>query len=401
MADGDENGKVIGISISDPTQIKPLKNWLSENGLLHTDIKISRNDDDNFVIPLSCSKNRIPRDIAAADYQLVSINNIPKASPLPISKWSLYPPMVLLPSNSPTTDFSQSDIDRILKQFGGGRDRISHIAKNSPISDKTDVVRKPRIVPVHGDFGPIPTEQSIVSPTEEDFENAFWVQSTQNNIIQCWAPQYTMFSRGNIHEKTRVLTSFSSQAPIENNTIIDMYAGIGYFTLAYAAHRPSRIYCWELNPWSVRGLIKGARSNGYSIRLIRHGEEYVEVPEEDFIIVFLEDNKHAIDRMRHLVSSQPPAPLSHINLGLLPDCKLSWEDSLQIAQLLNRQNDKCIIHIHENVSNDALLTYPKDTLSKLHSICPTLSIKYLHLEKIKTFAPGIWHICTDYEIIKI
>ena len=38
----------------------------------------------------------------------------------------------------------------------------------------------------------------------------------------------------------------------------DLYAGIGYFAFSYAKAGVGKVLCWEINPWSVDGLRRGA-----------------------------------------------------------------------------------------------------------------------------------------------
>ncbi|KAK6858721.1 S-adenosyl-L-methionine-dependent methyltransferase [Apiospora arundinis] len=83
-----------------------------------------------------------------------------------------------------------------------------------------------------------------------------------------------MFRRGNIKEKARVLSFHEPTDPslhhramslgeLCNKWAVDMYAGIGYFVFSYA-ELGMRVLCWELNPWSVEGLRRGALANGWS-----------------------------------------------------------------------------------------------------------------------------------------
>lgn len=145
-------------------------------------------------------------------------------------RWTLYPPLIMLPPGSFSvgwtrllavsfrgdTDFLWLDI---LKAFSTERVRYTHIAVNKGIPlDNADaasnIIRAPSSELQHlcGNFGPDieasrfylpPDSQELIG--QEDFEDAFWVKSRQNGLVQCWAPRWTMFSRGNVKEKARVL----------------------------------------------------------------------------------------------------------------------------------------------------------------------------------------------------
>ncbi|KAF8001153.1 hypothetical protein HF325_004942 [Metschnikowia pulcherrima] len=138
----------------------------------------------------------------------------------------------------------------IAKAFTG---KFTHFAINKPIIED-DVMRRPfNLIPLWGDFGPEPTPDLYSNPSESDLRNAFWCNAVQNGIRQTWAPRYTMFSRGNIKEKKRILDSYTS---LHGKTVLDMYAGIGYFTLSYLSNGAT-VFCWEINPWSIEGLVRG------------------------------------------------------------------------------------------------------------------------------------------------
>ena len=56
-----------------------------------------------------------------------------------------------------------------------------------------------------------------------------------------------MWSKGNTNERKRMST-----LPEDDEVIIDMFAGIGYFTVPMAVHsNPKKIYAIEINPNSI------------------------------------------------------------------------------------------------------------------------------------------------------
>ncbi|KAF2651477.1 hypothetical protein K491DRAFT_696458 [Lophiostoma macrostomum CBS 122681] len=188
----------------------------------------------------------------------------------------------------------------------------------SSYSPSENTFRSPiNLTPIHGAFGPTPTQERMLRPTTQDFSSALWDETRQNGITQVWAPRYTMFSRGNVREKTRVLAlgavGSASATPLRkpksdadsepasavaNGSIpgdaeerkekrngearqhehehehnyaaaaADLYAGIGYFAFSYKRAGVRQVLCWEVNPWSIEGLRRGCERNGWSYRIV-------------------------------------------------------------------------------------------------------------------------------------
>jgi tRNA wybutosine-synthesizing protein 2 len=321
-------------------------------------------------------------------------------------KWTLYPPLLLI-NNRDTFEsdewiqfFDQhKDIDRHLffTEFLSAcfAPNVTHIAVNKPIVEQ-DIMRRPfALVPIHGQFGPEPTPTIFDSPSDRDFDEALWCSTVQNGIRQTWAPRYTMFSRGNIKEKKRILDTF---VEVRGNCIVDLYAGIGYFTLSYLKLGAKHVFCFELNPWSIQGLIRGVLANGFSYKLTRRDEKFVYDPQVQ-VFIFHESNEFAESRFEQI---ETQLPITHINLGLLPTSKPSWSIAHAISHRFSTALS-CDIHIHENIHVDQLDAFMDLTSSELLQIAPSedVLIEPLHLEKIKTFAPDVWHICADFKLIKL
>lgn len=372
--------------VQDKKWIKRLKDNLELHHLLHPTLKITQ-EGDWTRIPLSqCSESDIPEFVR--QHSTIIEEEEPQETDSKVQpklKYSVYPPMALLVSGQQVDGQS---VQSLLST------NVTHVAINSPIIDATDVVRRPKIIPVHGDFGPEPTSESISNPTENDFDSAFWATCVQHGVHQTWAPRYTMFSRGNIKEKNRVLTQFNDQKAISDSIVVDLYAGIGYFSLCYAMQKPTLVLCWEINPWSVQGFARGARKNGINVRVIRHGEPFQPL-QNDRIVIFLEDNCYAFERLSQITSIPQfqHTPISHVNMGLLPDCRLAWDQAMKIAGL---SPETTVLHVHENVAADQIESYSlqcADELSKLGQ--PGCSTELLHTERVKTFAPGVWHVVMD------
>jgi tRNA wybutosine-synthesizing protein 2 len=316
--------------------------------------------------------------------------------------YSIYHPMLLLPSNS----FSSPAWLEVFKLLHDGsqlyeamaaRLNVSHVAINAPIplltSDQSPVVNALRspvhINPIYGDFGKTQT-----SPPYK-FDSCLWVEAKQNGIIQTWSPLHTMFSRGNIKEKARILSLPSVQVAANEgrrsgngSAAVDMYAGIGYFAFSYLNAGIDRVLCWELNPWSVEGLRRGAGSNGWSICIAGNKKE---ADLDKQLVAFEADNQNAaafVNMRRHEIP-----PIRHVNCGLLPSSRGSWEAAVDIID----PELGGWIHLHENLPVE-------DIDARGHAIAGEISriggcaAVVQQVERVKSYAPGIMHCVLDIYI---
>lgn len=335
-------------------------------------------------------------------------------------RWVAYLPMLLLPSGSFGDSFFPPAIEQehkealwtaLLGRIGKreGKGVLTHLAINSAIPlNKSDeeggenILRTPSgLIILYGDFGPALRPDQV--PSDRDFEEAFWVSAKQNGISQIWAPRYTMFSRGNVKEKARLLDFHSPQQVLGGRRVgreelgkevaVDLYAGIGYFVFSYVKVGMGRVVGWELNPWSVEGLRRGAVANGWGVKVVREDEKWD--GGEEKIVVFLEDNQRAVERWK-TVEGTNFGRVSHVNGGLLPTSQESWKTSLAML------GANGWLHLHENVGvNDVeprkgeIEDMFREWLKERQDM---RQVKVEHVEFVKTFAPGVWHCVFDVYI---
>ena len=318
-------------------------------------------------------------------------------------KYSVYPPLLLFsPKSFETCEWQEllsalnsKDSERdmlwsaVLADFSTPTHSLTHVAINKPIPESENVIRSPtQLTILHGNF------------------DNFWCHTVQNGIYQTWMPMHTMFSRGNIKEKARILSSSESYENITpQRDVFDLYAGIGYFTLSYLKRGARRLFCWEINPYSVEGLVRGVKKNGFGDAYVIKKGEIVQLQRvlDTRCVVFLESNEFCLHRIRELekqvttmTESSPLLNISHVNLGLLPTSTYSWPYAC--ALLDNYADGTSWIHVHENIGIAELPTFMDNANEKLQSMLTSKTISPVWLEKVKTFAPDVYHIVGDFRV---
>lgn len=283
-----------------------------------------------------------------------------------------------------------------------------------------NILRSPSGLRVlYGDFGPSGSLCRGGEADQDEFDRAFWVSIKQNGIYQTWAPRWTMFSRGNVKEKARLLAFHDvptvesggrvlshrqrETANLRDRWVVDLYAGIGYFVFSFAK-AGMRVLAWELNPWSVEGLRRGAMGNGWSVRIVK-GDNLLAstldlVRGREDIIVFQEDNRNAQKRVQEIRFSGTNLDVLHVNCGLLPRSEASWRPGLAILG-----KGEGWLHLHENVGVSDIDGRREQIQSMFRSWIATESEEQLdgsgqveHVERVKTFAPDVWHCVFDVYI---
>jgi tRNA wybutosine-synthesizing protein 2 len=338
----------------------------------------------------------------------------------------------------------------VVRAFSTAGQKVTHIAINAPISalessgrsslENENTLRSPtNLTPVYGDFGPSSLlDRAANAPSRLDLDAAFWVSTQQSqNVSQVWAPRWTMFSRGNVSEKKRILGCEDGASHFPGLTepelgqnlvevdVVDMYVGVGYFTFSYLARGVGRVWGWDLNPWSIEGLRRGCEANGWRCLIvgvsedgsldglsIEHLGHLLSESEADGennpirCVGFRGDNKwaaHTMAGLAKVVGSKPEhrtgPRVRHVNLGLLPTSRAGWEPALSMV-------DGKLggwLHVHENVDvrqiEDRLqhIVHEMDgLLVREREGCWRAACQ--HVERVKTYAPGVMHCVFDIRV---
>nr|XP_054757817.1 uncharacterized protein LOC129263926 [Lytechinus pictus] len=207
--------------------------------------------------------------------------------------WERHGDLVLLPSSS----FRDQAWDNV-------RDLWSLVAK---AFNCTRIAKRGRIQ--SDDFRSPHTEMVLGSDP--------LVEHRDNGIIYSFDIRYSMFSSGNITEKLRV-----SHMDCSNETVVDLYAGIGYFTLPYLVHAKAKLlYACEWNPHAVNALQRNLELNSVNERCI----------------VLEGDNRKVC----------PVGVANRVNLGLIPSSEQGWPVACAALNPITGG----ILHIHGNVDS--------------------------------------------------
>jgi tRNA wybutosine-synthesizing protein 2 len=84
-----------------------------------------------------------------------------------------------------------------------------------------------------------------------------WVMQVDNGIRCTWDVTTCMFSAGNITEKLRV-----ADFACDGQVVVDLFAGIGYFTLPYLLHaKAACVHACEWNPHAIEALRRNLELN--------------------------------------------------------------------------------------------------------------------------------------------
>ncbi|KAM6214709.1 tRNA wybutosine-synthesizing protein 2 homolog [Rhynchocyon petersi] len=144
-----------------------------------------------------------------------------------------------------------------------------------------------------------------------------WVEHVDNGIRYTFDVTRCMFSCGNITEKLRV-----ASLPCAGEVLVDLYAGIGYFTLPFLVHAGAAfVHACEWNPHAVAALRTNLEINGVADRCQIH---------------FGDNRKLTLSNIA-----------DRVNLGLIPSSEEGWLVACQVL----RKDAGGILHIHQNVES--------------------------------------------------
>lgn len=168
-----------------------------------------------------------------------------------------------------------------------------------------------------------------------------------------------MFSSGNEEERLRM-----ADLECDGETVVDMFAGIGYFSLPLAVYqRPERIVACEINPKAHAFLVENIALNGVG----------------DRIDPYLGDNR-TLEGERFA---------DRVIMGYVK----TTHEFLPAA--MGYLKDVGIVHYHETCPNELISERP---VQRLKEAARGARVEVLRFKEIKSYAPGVSHVVVDARV---
>lgn len=174
-----------------------------------------------------------------------------------------------------------------------------------------------------------------------------------------------MISKGNVYERQRL-----PKLVKDGEIIVDMFAGIGYFTIPIAKFaNPKKIYAIDINPDAIYYLKENLRLNKVSHK----------------VIPILGDCREVSNELKYIAD--------RVIMGYI-----KTREFLPYAfKFLKKEGG--IIHYHDVFKQEEIFAVPinlvKNTAKEF-----SFEAKILFKRKVKSYAPKVYHVVLDVEVRK-
>ena len=174
-----------------------------------------------------------------------------------------------------------------------------------------------------------------------------------------------MISKGNVYERQRL-----PKLVKDGEIIVDMFAGIGYFTIPIAKFaNPKKIYAIDINPDAIYYLKENLRLNKVSHK----------------VIPILGDCREVSNKLKHIAD--------RVIMGYI-----KTREFLPYAfKFLKKEGG--IIHYHDVFKQEEIFAVPIN-LVKNTAKDFGFEAKILFKRKVKSYAPKVYHVVLDVEVRK-
>jgi len=168
-----------------------------------------------------------------------------------------------------------------------------------------------------------------------------------------------MWSKGNTYERMRIPKLIK-----DGETIVDMFAGIGYFSIPIAVHaNPKKVYAIEINPTAYQYLKENIKLNKV----------------QDKIKPILGDSKIIAPKLN----------ADRILMGYVVKTHHYLDPALKCLKKGG------ILHYHETAPDKIKFKRP---IRRIKKAANPRKVTILNKRIIKKYSPGVWHVVIDAKI---
>jgi len=194
------------------------------------------------------------------------------------------------------------------------------------------------------------------------------VEHREHGVIYRFDFTKIMFSMGNLNER-----KFLSTLVKENEVIVDMFAGIGYFSLPIAKHsKPKIIYSIELNLESFKFLTENIKINHL----------------DNIIVPINGDSKNEVIKL-----SKSGVRADRVIMGVFPAPKDFIKEALTLIKESGTTFHYEGVATKENYLN--LFNEFKEIAETSNFKCELLSKRF-----VKSYGPHLYHVVVDILVCK-
>ncbi|GAX21709.1 tRNA wybutosine-synthesizing protein 2 [Fistulifera solaris] len=382
-----QKGEEVSVIYVQPSEAKRWKTRLTQQGLLHPRVRMHPVPDGRVAIPVLETKEEefenVERGSCFCPYRSAVLGNPTNPNAIQqilmdfLQAWMKVDPSTL-PTGPhhplelmgddrtvviPATMWEPVSLSSYIRRHAPTTNDISNDSlwqRLAALYSSRRVVRRGTIDPNN------PVRHSTFEVVWHDgsYDKEGWMTITEQGIRQSLDITKLMFSRGNITEKIR----FGQTLVQSGEEVLDLYAGIGYFTLPALVHgRAKHVVACEWNPEAVAALTFNLKDN--------HVHDRATVYEGD---------------CRH-------APWGHqrfdrVSLGLLPSSQGGWKTAVRAL----KEDCGGWLHVHANVPVEERDVWGNWLSTQLLSYAPASWMVVLHhVQKVKSFAPTVNHYVAD------
>ena len=198
----------------------------------------------------------------------------------------------------------------------------------------------------------------------------------------------------------------------ENQVVVDLYSGIGYYTMPFLVHAKAAIvHAFEWNINSVASLIVNLAMAGVAKErcVLHYGDNNLavfgtpsmasvesssELPIDNYVGYTVRNVAGETQDVLVKWASELTDVADRVCLGLLPCSRGGWEAAVRV---LNRKGG--ILHVHYNVNTADIPRWVDEMCATFTQLFAkrgkAMIVECTHVEKVKSYAPRVHHIVAD------